>query len=229
MPELPPGEMPLHRLRPRDDQRSIGATFRWSEMERIMLIAPVLGELSMQEVRAVAHGLDLHMLPNYRPRFTPIYDAIYNHINELAAADGGGGANADQAPYFHRRNVRVAVKTWALRLIRDGDLHDVPPHLPGYLISQNLPILTSIHELLVEGWRDSLGQKCLFRSLRDLERRKPDAYLALRAQLVRVETNEGVWSQLTTAFPQLTTMVLRTKKVRDAAAVKVSVSVQVQT
>ena len=45
---------------------------------------------------------------------------------------------------------------------------------------------------------------------------------------MRVETNEGVWSQLTTAFPQLTTMVLRTKKVRDAAAVKVSVSVQVQ-
>ncbi len=188
-----------------------------------MLISPVLGEMSMGEVRSVAHGLDLHELPDYRSRFTPIYEQIWETVNDLAAADAGGGAaQRDQQPYFDRRNVRVAVKTWAQRLIREGDLHDLPPHQPGYLVRQNMPTLTAIYELLMQGWHDSLGQQCLFRNLKDLEDRRPDAYLPLRAALARCDTNDGVWSQLTTAFPQLTVVALRTKKVRNAALVQVS-------
>ena len=222
MPEAVQGGFYLERLRPRDDHRLIGATFRWSELERLMLVGPVLGELTMEEVRQVAHGKDLHLLNDYRARFSPIYDRIWRSINDLAGVGPGGAAiPADQRAYFERRSVQIAAKTWAQRLIRDGDAHDLPPHQPGYLIQQNLPALTAIHNLLLQGWRDSLGQQCLYRNLRDLECRKPDEYLPLRAQLVRCNTNDGVWSQLTTAFPQLTVVALRTKKVRDARTVQV--------
>lgn len=213
------------RLHPRDDHRSIGATTRWSELERLMLVSRAAPLLSFQEVRDIAHGKPLHKIKAYEERFRQVYAAVTAELVEQATADahpeGGEGVEVPHLHKLQQRNVRACITEWLPRLLRDGHVHDRPPHQPGYRLQRNMPVLTGIRELLLAGWTDSIGQKCLFRSLHDLQNRKPGEFAALKAELHGVKTLRGIWSQLTSAFPAMRKMTVRAKKVRDGAPVQV--------
>lgn len=189
-----------------------------------MLVNVALGELSMQEVRDIAHGMQLHAVPNYNQRFKPIYRQQTERLTALATADAqqpqAGGVQAPGIQKITQRKVRECITKWTVRLLRDGHLHDQPPHQPGYRIQANMETLTAIRALLLAGWTDSIGQQCLYRSLHDLQNRKPE-FVALRQKL-GLKTLRGVWSQLTTAFPAMRKMAVRVKKVRDGKPVQVS-------
>lgn len=219
----------VQRRLPAKDTRPIGATKRWSELERLMLVGAALGELSLDEIRKVAHGQKLHDLDKYEQRFRPIFKAQTERLVALANADvqklehDGADAAAARAAAakVNRRAVRKCITKWTQRLLQDGQIHDCPPHPPGYRVQRNMETLTEIRRLLMAGWQDAKGQTCLFRSLKDLENRKPAEFKPLREKMQGVTTLRGLWSQLTTAFPAMRVMAVRSKKERTGAEVQV--------
>lgn len=203
------------RLPPAEDQRLIRDTYRWPERARLMMTSSVLSVLSWEEMRDIQRGAPL---PSDQARMSRVYDTLHVKLCEFTTAEAAAAAvPAGTLPT--RRAVKEAAKRWTLSLLRTGDLHDTPPHQPGYRLAGNAAALTEIHALLLAGWQDSLDQTCIFRDLRDLEQRKPAEFGPLFAS-TGLQTLDGVWGQLTKMFPKLGYVVRRTKKLRDSKEVQ---------
>lgn len=202
-------------VRPIDTEGHFAHGHRWSAQARVLLVARLICHLTAAECLAVAQGGDL---PARNPaEMSVIYDQLHCDIAALLTAEDK--RLGTDVPMPSRDAVIKAARTWTKTFLQQGSVHDAPPHVAGYHVRRNIEALSQVKHMLMAGYRRN-GQLYLYRTLQDLRNRKGEQFERW-FQKTKLTTLPALWSQLTTAFPTLTTQKLRVKKVRDAAVVQV--------
>lgn len=200
-----------NRIDPRDDQRGFRQQYRWPERCRVLMVAAVLSKLTWAEQQAVSQGADL---PNHSTLMAPMYLQLVQDVHAVIDAEAGELVNHKPSA----RSIKEAAQKWTKRFLREGSVHDAPPHLPGHNIQRLLPVLTAMKDVLMQGYLDALGQTMVFKSLQDACS-KSEAFADLYQQ-TGYKSYRSCWKNLRKAFPQLCTVELRVKKCREAALVQ---------
>lgn len=193
---------------------------RWSRHTRAVMAAFLMNQMTAAERLQLKNSSGKDWPKGNRQRWKPIYDKLLDLVRET---ENGRHEMKETNAKIHeldRDTVKEAAKTWTLRLLRTGSVVDAPPHVKGYKHAKNHPHLQNILELIMAGYPDAAGNKCLYRNLHDLRARRPEAFAAEFDKL-SCKTMRGLWLQLQEHEPKLMVVKIRMKKVRNDENVRV--------
>ena len=179
------------------------------------MVSELVGKLTLAQRLTIMKG---GKYPN-KLRWATIYTSLETYLSE------DGGQPVQLTPNA-KRNIRTAAKNWTTRFLKSGDIHDEPPHKPGYQVERNSACLQKIYDLICEGYKDSKGYLCIYNSLEHLELCKPEAQqlrMAPRPHGCGLKTTRALWNQLQAKFPDLDEVAVNAKRERNAAPVQVRV------
>lgn len=204
-----------HRLTPINDGEHFVRGRRWPERGRVLLVSGLVSHLTPAERMRITKGGDF---PSDHTRMSKAYWQLQHEMHNLIGAeDAERGVITNPMP--SREAIVKAARQWTRVFLQEGSVHDAPPHVPGYLVRRNAEALTAIKDMLLAGYQQG-GQQHLYRSLKDLSTRQPIFFEYWRS-MTGLRSLPALWNQLTQAFPDVSVMELRVKRVRDSSNVQV--------
>ena len=188
-------------------------TFRWPQMIRIRMAVEVISKLSFVEMMKVCGG---GPLPTHSQSLNAAYARVRSGVCQWLR-------EVHRTPDHKMPSaaaLRKAAQRNAIKLMRDGHVHDAPPHEKGYKMTPvRKGILKNIHTLLLKGYKTPSGATFPFRSLKHAVANSRE--IAALVQVLHIKRLTTVWRMLRTEFPDLYIGKLLTRKKRHCQRTQV--------